>query len=212
MSLVQKYRRYRRLTSELVMKIIKTHLHNIVQNKAARLLGILRGDLMLFRDEEETNVLMDFALYEGTMHGKNAIEIYREKRGEQNETEQEILDALLAAYTSLFKVHSISEAERMLLLSDLLNKKDNIPLIDIGLSQTAAPGMLLFIRVVPFKEFNMTSGIIFAFPSDLETYLLQRYKELGKTVKVRSKREAVARFVAFFRLNETHGIEAHEGP
>ncbi|MFQ6127088.1 MAG: hypothetical protein ACE5R6_21130, partial [Candidatus Heimdallarchaeota archaeon] len=101
--------------------------------------------------------------------------------------------------------------ERMLYLSDLLNNKDNIPLIDIDLSQTATPGMLLFIRLVPFKEFNMTSGIIFAFPSDLETYLRQRYKELGKTVRVRSKRKAVARFVAFFRLNETYGIEAHEG-
>lgn len=34
-----------------------------------------------------------------------------------------------------------------------------------------------------FKDFNMTSGVSFVFPDDMEKYLLRRYKKLSKKVK-----------------------------
>jgi len=173
--------------------------------KSARLLGIARGDILVFDSEGETSVLTDFALNEYRVNNKNTIEIYREKVGWQNEIEKDILDALLSSYTSLFKITSIFEAENTLFLNDILNKKDNIKLIDIAFSKTAIPGLLLFIRLVPFKDFNMTSGVSFVFHGDLEEYLLRRYKKLSK--KVKSDSDSIKRFISFFRLNKTNGIE-----
>lgn len=173
--------------------------------RSARLLGVARGDTFVFDSEDETSVLMDFALNEYRVNNKNTIEIYREKIGWQNEVEKDILHALLSSYTSLFKVASISEAENTLLLNDILNKKDNMKIIDIAFSKTAIPGLLLFIRLIPFKNFNMTSGVSFVFSGDLEEYLLRRYKKLSK--KVKSASDSIKRFVSFYKLSKTSGIE-----
>lgn len=205
MTLVEKYKTYRKISRELFHRIMDSCLDRDILMRSARLLGIARGDIFVFDSKDETIVLMDFALNEYRMNNKNIIEIYREKIGWQNEIEKEILDALLSSYTSLFKLVSISEAENTLLLNDILNRKDNIKLIDIGLSKTAIPGLLLFIRFVPFKDFNMTSGICFAFSGDIEKYLLRSYKKLGK--KVRSDSDSIKRFVSFYKLSKTNGIE-----
>ncbi len=205
MTTIEKYKTYRKIGMKLIHKIMDSCLDREVLDNSGRLLGIVRGDTFIFDSEDETSVLMDFALNEYRVDNRNTIEIYREKMGWQNEIEEDILDALLLSYTSLFKITSISKAENTLLLNDILNKRDNIKLIDIASSKTADPGLLLFIRLVPFEDFNMTSGVSFVFPGDLEEYLLRRYKKLSK--KVKSDSEAIKRFVSFFRLNKTNGIE-----
>jgi len=205
MTLVEKYKTYRKTAKELNHKIMDSCLEHDVLMESARLLGIVREDTLIFDSEDETSVLMDFALNEYKVNNKNTIEIYREKIGWQNEIEKEISDALLSSYTSLFKVASITEAENTILLNDILNKKDDIKLIDIAFSESAVPGLLLFIRLVPFKDFNMTSGVSFVFHGELENYLLRKYKKLSK--KVKSDSDSIKRFIAFFRLNKTDGIE-----
>lgn len=134
---------------------------------------------------------------------KSIAATYREKVGGESEAEKDILAALLSSYTSLFKITSINKST--LLLEDILNKKGDIPLMDIALSKTAAPGMLLFTRLIPFEDFNMTSGAGFVFPAGLEEYLLRRYKKLSK--KVESGNESVKRFVAFYKLSKSSGLE-----
>ena len=205
MTIIEKYKTYRKIGMELNHKMIDTCLDHDVLMESARLLGIARGDTLRFDSEDEMNVLMDFALNEYRVNNKNTIKIYLEKMGWQNEIEKDILDALLSSYTSLFKVTSISKAENTLFLNDILNKKDNIKLIDIALSKTAIPGLLLFIRLLPFRDFNMTSGMCFVFSGDLEGYLLRRYKKLRK--KVKSDSDSIKRFISFFRLSKTDGIE-----
>ena len=205
MTIIEKYKTYRKVGMELNHKMIDTCLDHDVLMESARLLGIARGDTLRFDSEDEMNVLMDFALNEYRVNNKNTIKIYLEKMGWQNEIEKDILDALLSSYTSLFKVTSISKAENTLFLNDILNKKDNIKLIDIALSKTTIPGLLLFIRLLPFRDFNMTSGMCFVFSGDLEGYLLRRYKKLRK--KVKSDSDSIKRFISFFRLSKTDGIE-----
>ncbi len=180
-------------------------LERDVLMKSARLLGIARGDVLLFDTEDETSVLMDFALNDVKVKNKNIIEIYREKIGWKNTVEKKILDARRSSYTSLFRIKSISEENCTLVVSDILNKKDNIKLIDIAFSQTGVPGLLLFFRLVPFKDFNMTSGVSFVFPGDSERDLLMRYKKLRK--KKKSEDESIRRFISFFKLNKKYGLE-----
>jgi hypothetical protein len=134
MTLIEKYGTYRQISMELNPKIMDTCLDHDVLMKSARLLGIVHSGTLIFDSEDETNVLMDFALNE-----------YRVNR------------------------------------------------------------LLLFIRLVPFKDFNMTSGVSFVFPEDLKENLLRRYKKLSK--KVESDSDSIKRFVSFFRLNKIGGME-----
>lgn len=203
--LVRKYKNYREVGRELHEKIMQTCLDRAVLLKAARLLGIARGDTLILENEEEVGTLMDFTLHDYKVKNKNTIEIYKEKAVSLNETEKEILEALLLSYTSLFKIVSVSKKENSLLLSDLLNKKDDIKLIDIAFSKHAVLGLLLFTRLVPFKDFNMTTGAVMAFPGNLEDYIIKNYKKLSR--KVPSDNEAIKRYVTFFKLSKTHGIE-----
>lgn len=107
---------------ELHEKIMQTSLDRTVFIKAARLLGIARGDTLILENEDELGPLMDFALHEYKVNNKNTIEIYKEEAVSLNETEKEILDALLLSYTSLFKIVSISKKENLLLYKKISKK------------------------------------------------------------------------------------------
>ncbi len=205
MNIIEKYNLYRKTGMEMNHKIIDACLERDALTKSGKLFGILEGNTLIFSSDDETSVLFDFALHEYRKNEKNAVEAYKEKIGWQNETEREIIDAYLSSYTSLFRISSIIEKESQLILENLLNKKDVIRLIDISFSKTARAGLLLFTRIIPFGDFNMTSGAAFAFDGCLEEYLLRKYKKISK--KIESKDEALKRFVSFFKLNETDGLE-----
>lgn len=204
MSLVDRYRMYREANRKLNHKVMKACLERDVVMKSANLLGIAKRDALLFDSMDETDVLMDFALNDYKVDGRNAIQNYRENYG-GNEPELDILDALLSSYTSLFKVTHISRAESLIFLNDIINRQEHMGLIDIALSETGTPGMLLFLRLVSFRDFNMTSGGSFAFPGGLEGYLVRKYKKLSK--KVESDSESVRRFVSFYLLSKIEGLE-----
>jgi len=117
----------------------------------------------------------------------------------------DILDALLSSYTSLFKITSVSRREKLVFFNDILNRRGHIGLIDIALSKTATVRMLLFFRFLSFSDFNMASGVSFAFPGELEGYLLGKYERLSK--KVESDSDSIKRFVSFFGLSKTDGLD-----
>lgn len=203
MGLIESYQQYRNVGRELNQKIMNQCLDPAVVMASARLLGLVEGETIVFEREEETSVLMDFALHEYRVNNQNAIERYAETVGWKNEIEQALLEGLRSSYTSLFKV--IARDEFTLILNDRLRKEYNIKLLDISFSKTAHPGLLLFVRLVPMKEFNMTSGLVFAFYNDLEHYLLKQHKKLGK--KVKSESGSIKRFVTFFQLQRTNGMD-----
>ena len=203
-NLVKRYKMYRKANTELNHKVMESCLESDVMMKSAKLLGIARGDTLVLDSMDETNVLMDFALNEYKTEGKNAIEIYRETAN-YNEVERDILNALLSSYTSLFEVISVSKAENLLVLNDLMNRRENIKLRDIALSESAIPGLLLFIRLVSFTDFNMTSGILFAFAPNLKGYLHRKHKKLSK--KIEADSDSMKRFISFFKLSKTDGLE-----
>lgn len=150
-------------------------------------------------------VLFDFAIHDYRTTNKNAIELYSETKGPANEVERDLLAGHASAYTSLFRIISISKAEGTLILRDLLSNMEDVRLTDINLSSTAAPGFLLFLRVVPLGGFTITSGFMFAFPGQLESRLLAGYKRPAKKREPRD--DAQRRFVRFLKASRDHGIE-----
>ena len=205
MDTLEKYKKYREISKILIEKIINTSFDNNILKKSGKLLGILKNDTFVFNNEEETDILMDFALNEYKLKDKNTIQIYKETVGGKNEIENEILNAYISSHTSLFKIISISQEENTLALYDILNKRYNIKLIDFSFSKTAFPGLILFIRIVPFKDFNITSGVVFAFKSNLKKEIIREYKSIKKGLKFGNS--SIKRFIAFHQLNQDYGLE-----
>lgn len=202
--LVKKYRKYRNASVDLHTKIMQG-LNEQVFEEATGLLGVREGKTAVL-DEDELPSVMDFALYDCRWQGKNTVELYQEGVGERTAIERDLLAAMLSAYTSLFRLDYVRTAERTLTFTDLLAAESApVKIIDVGLSETAVPGFLMFFRLVPLADFNMSAGASFIFPPDRESYLLRQHQVIMR--KVKSEDTAVQRFVAFFKLNRRFGLE-----
>lgn len=184
MELCDLYNIYRQEEIKLVNdKIFKT-LDKAVLLNAARILGMTdENDNIMFTDENQMGALMDFAIHEMRIDGQNAVDKYIEKYGSENEMEEKVLNALKSSYTSFYRVVNISEKKNMLFLKDLLRGTRNIRLIDISLSSTGDSNILIFTRILPFPELNMTSGASFIFTDDLEIKITSAYKKSMEQVK-----------------------------
>jgi len=208
-STLSKYKKYREVGKALNHKIIDRYVDRQTYLRSGKYLGVVslvKRDTIVLDSESESAALMDFGINEYQINGKKPVELYKETVLLENNIEGEILDGLLKSYTSLFTIADINKKENKLTLNDLLNKSiDPIQIIDIGFSQTAIPGFLLFLRIVPLVEFNISGGIAFVFHNDLEENLLKEYKQIAKRVK--SSNESIKKYVAFFKLNRRYGIE-----
>lgn len=206
MNRLDRYRRYREVGRELNTRLLNECTDREAILESARLLGIERdGDALLYDDQADMTVHYEFLLNEYRQDGQTAVEKYYEQERWETETEHTILEALLEAETSLFKITDIDDTDKRLIVTDLLDGDDDeIAVTDINLSETAEPGVLLFFRLVHYDEFNMTSGVSFPFPGDEEDQLLREYEQ--RTGRMDSHSESVQRFVAFFDLYRDYGI------
>ena len=200
---LNKYKKFRQAGMALNSKIIKTCLERDTLLKAGRALGMVRNGTFIFNNDEESSVLMDFALHEYKQNGKNFIEIYQEKFGAKNDLEQEILKAMISQHTSLFIIKSVSKEQKQLTLEDLIDRKD-IELTDISLSETARTGIVMFARLFSISDFNVTSGAAFLFPAYMKKQLIQEYKNTQKMHANVSRKL----FPKFFNLHRQQGLNA----
>jgi len=203
---LERYRRYREVGQGLNTKILRECTDREAILESAQLLGIERdGDAILYDAESHTNVHYEFLLNEYRQNGQTAVEQYYEQERWESDVEHTILEALLEAETSLFKVTAVDGSDKHLIVTDLLSDDDNeLRVTDVNLSETAEPGTLLFFRLVSYDEFNMTSGVSFPFPADEEDRLLGEYEH--RADRVDSQPESIQRFVAFFELYRDYGI------
>lgn len=207
-SLTQIYKRYRKQSSRLADVILKSPcMTEETFTKAAKLLGVLQGKTLTLDSEEEMSAVMDFLLHDYRVEGKNLVERYQAEIGFTNPEDEAIAQAWLSSSTSLFQVTDVIPADNLVILSDRLHGQDGIELMDLSFSQTTYPGLLLFARLVPLPELNMTSGNTFVFAPEREKHILTKYKTLAKKITVDDER--IKRFICFFKLNRTYGMEVN---
>lgn len=174
--------------------------------QAAIALGMKgKGRQIIFDNEDELSVLMEYMLHECRTQGKTAMERYQEEVGPKNQLEEIVLPVMVSASTSLFEVESVDKDEYTLLLKDLVTAGNNLALIDINFSQMAVPDLIFFIRPFTFEEFSMTSGVAFVFPPS-EKQLLRRRAHSPK-LKGQAPPTAAKRFRTFFKLSKRRGFE-----
>jgi hypothetical protein len=203
--LIKKYRKCRNNAKELSQTILEKYTDGQSLRVVSQLMGIRHGKYLMLDSEDEMDFLMDFSLFEYKLDGKSFLDRYKEENLELDEYESEIIDAKLLAYTSLFKIIESDPSSATVLLRDLFNELQEVKFLDVNLSQTSIPGALMFTRIVPLQDFNMTSGMFCIFPANSEKYILKQYK--SKVKKVKSDTESVRRFITFFKLNRIEGLE-----
>lgn len=206
MTLINEYQKYREVMSKLSSEITNSYLEKNMVMRAVDLLGIKKkGETIVFESEWELHILNDFIIHEMRKKGKTPIETYKEEVGSKNLEEKKVLQSFLSSRTSLFKVNSIDTDESSLMLKDLLTKEEDEKLIDNSLSRSVRTGYMLFTRLCPISNFNMTSGICFAFPSGIENDLISQYNGLKE--KIDSEYGSVKKYASFFKLYREKGME-----
>jgi hypothetical protein len=175
---VEPYKRLRqvrfRLNNTLVRSLDKQALH-----EAARALGMLQGDTLVFDSVDQTSVLMDYGIYHVRRNGCNAIERYLdEKRPSRGSDERIVLEMMLKAYYSILQVADI-ESGVGVSVHDMLRDESGF-LVDIGLSTTAPKGIVMATRVTPEPEGRFLSTGGAALPALPPTLALIQ-KDLNRT-------------------------------
>ncbi len=202
--IINKYRQYIDLSRKLAHILLTRFVSAEVLQTVSRLMGVMRGKGIMLESKEEKKFIADFSLFEHQINGENCFQRYQAENHELDAKEAEMLKASLLSYTSLFKIIETDPVNASVTLSDLLSNKQEIKIININLSQTARPGLLIFTRIVPFSDFNMASGMFCMFSKNSERALLKQLKPEMK--KVKSEIESVQRFIAFFKLNRKQGL------
>jgi hypothetical protein len=203
---ISKYKKYRRIGKDLVHKIIECYVDDKALTYVTKLMGIKHGREIYIESEEEMIFVMDFLLHEYRVQGKTPLERYREDEKNLSKEEAEIIEARLSAYSSLFEISASDPRVATVTLIDQLNEGQVVTILDLNMSRTAKPGLLVFTRIIPFGDINTTSGIFALFPETARNTVLQKYKIFKKRVK--SDLESIQTFIAFFKLNRTEGLEA----
>lgn len=159
------YARIRHAQRELNSTLTKSLTKKAIVESAKRL-GFWRKGRLSFETEDDSDVLMDFAIHDYRPGGKNAVERFILNHGAELAVEQDfILDAMTRARFTLVEIGrpvgpSAVEAHDLLYHEDFL-------LADEGLAMTADDGVTIAARIVPLGPFSMTTGAPLPFDPDL---------------------------------------------
>ena len=205
MSDVDHYKTYREIGTQLNSDILEAYSdRELIVETASELDVEFDGPNLAYEFESQMPAHFEFALYDYRRDGTTAAERYLEAERWENETERDILESTIDADPSLFEVESVSESGPRLTVTDLLNDGEERTLLDINLSRTAEPGVVLFFRPVRYGEVTTTSGVSFPFPSEEKINLLEEYDR--RVDPNEAKAVSRQRFVTFHDLYRDHGI------
>jgi hypothetical protein len=157
-----RYQRLRKVGME-VNSTITSSMRKSALEVAAKKLGVLKGKTLVLSSEHEMAVLNDFCLHDTRHNGRTPIEEFAQTASyPPGSLENTFLSCLLQARFTIFLVEVI-EPGFGVHARDLLWGGTKF-IVDVSLSQTAEPGLLLVSRILPFEDdLFMTSGAALPF-------------------------------------------------
>ena len=127
-----------RLNNELVHR-----LSHDVLNDGARRIGILQDGIFVFENEDETSVLMDYCIYNVNRKGRNAVEQYLCDC--PPDPDSDVMACLRAMQHATYALAAVLRVEPGVgcHVRNLFTDETRL-LVDIGFSQTAQPGAIIY--------------------------------------------------------------------
>ncbi len=205
MDILQRYKILREAGKKLYGKILKTVPKKVYMQVANEFHFLKRGTIVC--DESEIDVVSDRLFYDKKWEGKGSVEHYIGENGEASltESEREFYQAMKDNRFSMFEIKAITDADSIILNDRLDSESGDIRLIDINLSLTAEPEMLLATRLLNFGDFRITSGIGYPFSREHEKKILDylKDKDLFRSKKRKNIPENYP--VYFYKLHKMFG-------
>lgn len=204
---IDDYKKIRNIGKDLAYKILNSG--NNSRNDmiyAGKVLGLWDGQVMNFDSEEESDILMDFLLYERSKNRKKLIDKFYDSNVILTDEEEEVLESMVNYHSSLFEIISINIEQCFLTVIDLLDKnKTEYKIMDIGFSQTAVTGIVFYSRLLPVRKLFMTSGVSFGFDKSMKNKILSdiSFSKLKRNKKLNS----TDLFVLAHKRNKLYGSE-----
>ncbi|NEW84595.1 MAG: hypothetical protein GZ094_19815 [Mariniphaga sp.] len=204
---LKEYRAIRESGKELGNEIFKfiTENHKNDLMSAAKLLGFWNGKIMVFEKEMDIETMMDFIVFEKMTQNAPAFKRYFDINLELNDLQHENRTGMLNFYSSLFELKHIDLNNNTLVLKDLIDSDKEYLLMDVGMSQTASIGYIFYMRLIPIRDINMTSGLSFAFQNRFKDKLLSAFS-LAK-IKKRRKLTSAEMFLLIHEKNRQYGLD-----
>jgi len=177
-----RYEKLRTLGRNLNNKLIKRVSREAIMESAKKL-GIIEDGVLVFENEEEISILMDYCIYDFRADGRNAIDRYLvESPPSVGSDEYLLLKAMARSRFSLFQVEDIVQGLGVV-VQDLLGR-DAFLIVDINLSRTAPKGIVLAARIISPETFHMTSGAFLVVSRDVLLRLAEALSErFGKPLE-----------------------------
>jgi hypothetical protein len=164
--LVGQYKRYNRIVQKMHSTLLK-HLPQKAIDVCGRNLGIMVRGTLVFRDEDESCVLMDHCLYDYYENGLNTVQRFlKQSPPEPGSDESIVLRAMADSFFTLVQIEEIAEPLGVWVY-DLFTDRKYL-LADLSMAATAWEDVILATRIIPYDDFVTTSGA--ARPVDEESY------------------------------------------
>ncbi len=153
---VDRYLELRERLCALQNTIVNT-LDRKLMHACARRLGLFHGGSMVFENETEMSVFMDYCIYDHLIGGRNPVERYLDRHPPQPGTDGELVAS--AMLDASYRIIAIKSRRRGVgaQVDDILDGKEFF-LNDIALSKTVRRGTLMAGRIVIADGIFMTTG------------------------------------------------------
>lgn len=190
--MARRYRAIRRDTQPVTRKLYGL-APNEVLLKAGKELGMLSGNVLVFDSEDESLFLADRLAHDARWQGTNAVGHLLES-AELPDREREILQAMSQAYLSLFRVRQTFPDQGGVVLEDMLHAGQYL-VMDINMARSAPVGMAVALRLIPFGDFWVGSGVFLPFPLGEAEEIVKAIRLVGsaRLRRVPASRKIMAR-------------------
>ena len=207
---INDYKNLRDIIKNLTSKVLnfKSNRRNDMIH-AGKLLGFWDGQAMLFDSDQESDILMDFLIYEKNKNSSKLIDQFYDSDIVLTDIEEEVLEGMTNSTFSLFQILNIDIEKYTITIVDILDqKKKEYNIMDIGFSQTAVPGIVFFSRLLPIRELYITSGVSFGFNPSMKNKILSDIK--FAKLKKGKKLDSTELYILAHKRNKIYGKEINK--
>lgn len=173
---LSRYDQLRKASRDVNARIVET-LTGEEMTSAGERLGIVRDGVLIFSSEDDTNVLMDYAIHRLGTRPSPAERFYAELSARLDGAERAWAEATTRACFRILRLGPRAGPAQTE-TQDLLTG-ERLLLVDRGVADSGAPGQALAGYVLDFPGFVVTSGGAIAMPEAVPDVLLAMLREQG---------------------------------
>jgi hypothetical protein len=208
--ILARYKRMRQEARRLIAAMM-TYLSREALEKAGKKLGLWVKGTLVFDGEEEMAMLMDCALFDIRVDGRNAVDRYAAAHpAPPGSDEEAVLEAKKGARFSIFQVQRPVWGVGIEVL-DVLRVQNRI-LADVNLSYSIPYGAALASRVLDFGDFLMTTGAGFPVSPTVLDRAFAYLDDLGKTPESGAQLNAQEQSDLATHMLRWYLSDRHNGP